>query len=144
MSDDHKFTSAELPPGIIMFVRKMENGEELATAIDIDASDENVLGSFRMMRQILERADGEDGHQRGIKQSDFTDEAAGYIEIFINATQGQDEEKVKAQAAQCAKLITSLARATTFTPIEPMTPEEREQFEKLGKQLFPEGVKTES
>lgn len=73
----------------------------------------------------------------GIPQNEFTAEIADYIRIFINAMQGKSEEVVETQAKQCATLITSLARGTTFEPFPPLSPEERARIETMRRELWP-------
>ncbi len=51
-----------------------------------------------------------------ISEAEFQDEVAGFVSIFIKASKALDDAAIDSQGKACARLITSLARSTTFEP----------------------------
>ncbi len=49
-----------------------------------------------------------------IPETEFEDEIAGYVAIFIKASKALDDAAIDSQGKGCARLITRLARVTTF------------------------------
>ncbi len=50
------FTAKQLPPGIVLLVKKMKDGKEWAIAVDRDCEDEVLVHMFRFL------AKAEPGH----------------------------------------------------------------------------------
>ncbi len=46
------FTKEQLPVGFIIFINKLENGEEVAAVLQSEASDEQVIACFRALTKL--------------------------------------------------------------------------------------------
>jgi len=49
------FTKEQLPVGFVMFISKLENGEEVATALTSDASDERIIACFKALTTLKQQ-----------------------------------------------------------------------------------------